>query len=87
MSNISRDYDKNKVLEILKRKQSNYIGFETILNIDLILVYLHKIPVLILNFIFHKLMNKLNNDLTHQGGAVISHRPSEEGFVSMLLYS
>ena len=54
----SNEVSEEKVSEILKRKESNYIGFKTISNIDLILVYLHKLTVLILNFICHKLMIK-----------------------------
>ena len=52
------EFSEKNVSEILMRKQSNYIGFETISNLDLILVYLHKIPVVILNFIYYKLMIK-----------------------------
>ena len=55
MSLSSNEVSKEKVSEIEERKQSNYIGFETISNIDLILMYLHKIGSLIFNFIFHQL--------------------------------
>ena len=55
MSLSSNKVSKEKVSEIEERKQSNYIGFESISNIDLILMYLHNILGPISNFIFHQL--------------------------------
>ena len=49
----SIDVLAKKVSEIMKEKQSSYNDFTSISVIDMILVYLHKIPVDIFNFICH----------------------------------